>query len=140
MSVRPTQTKSGYPRRTRQPYPTGDQDPDGSPSDASPAEEQGERAAGPAGPQAGSRVADRKAQRAERRTRRNVAIVCGLVVAACLIITILIVDMARNRTSGPLFVVSPVALSTGLPRPIDVPSFTPYHPFLGAPASEGGNP
>jgi len=49
------------------------------------------------------------------------------------------VDMARNRTSGPLFVVSPVALSTGLPQAADVPSLTPYHSFRDAPASEGGN-
>jgi hypothetical protein len=90
-------------------------------------------------PEVGSRVPDRKAQRAARRTRRNVAIVCGLVVALCLILTILIVDMARNRTSGPLFVVSPVALSTGLPQAADVPSLTPYHSFRDAPASEGGN-
>ena len=144
MSVRPTQTKSGYPRRTRQPYPTGDQDPaEPEPSDQATGETTvpGSHpvATAPA-PVAGSRVPDRKTQRAARRTRRNVAIVCGLVVALCLILTILIVDMARNRTSGPLFVVSPVALSTGLPRPIDVPSLTPYHPFPGALASEGGNP
>ncbi len=143
MSVRPTQTKSGYPRRTRQPYPTGDQAPAG--PEASDDQATGEPTdpdpAGPASaPEVAPRPPDRKSQRAARRTRRNLAIVCGLVVALCLILTILIVDMARNRTSGPLFVVSPVALSTGLPRSVDVPSLTPNHPFRDAPASEGGNP
>jgi Na+/proline symporter len=92
------------------------------------------------GPEAGSRVADRKAQRAARRTRRTLAIVCGVVVAVCLILTILIVDMARNRTSGPLLVMSPVALSTGPSRPPATLSLTRFHPIPGAPASEGGNP
>jgi hypothetical protein len=143
MSVRPTQTKSGYPRRTRQPYPTGDQGPAGpeaSDQRATGAPTDPDSAATAPPPEVASRPPDRKSQRAARRTRRNVAIVCGLVVALCLILTILIVDMARNRTSGPLFGVSPVALSSGLPQPIDVPSLTPYHPFLDAPASEGGNP
>ncbi len=145
MSVRPTQTESGYPRRTRQPYPTGDRDPVGSdptppPAAQGPVGDGAGPGAAPPAPEAGSRVADRKAQRAARRTRRNVAIVCALVVAVCLIITILIVDMARNRTSGPPFVVSPVALSAGPLRPVAVLSLTQYHPTLGAPASEGGNP
>jgi hypothetical protein len=147
MSVRPTQTKSRYPRRTRQPYPTDDVgQAGGEPSDQI-------SEAGPAGPgvdpvghapaaepEMGSRVVDRKAQRAARRTRRNVAIVCGLVVAVCLIITILIVNMARIRTSGPQAVVGLAAASIGPSRALSVSSVYPSQPILGAPASEGGNP
>ena len=83
---------------------------------------------------------DRKAQRAARRTRRNVAMVCGLVVAVCLILTILIVDMARNRTTGPLFVIPAAALAPGSAPPAAGPSIPPSHPSSDAPASEGGNP
>jgi hypothetical protein len=149
MSVRPTQTKSGYPRRTRQPYSTADQGPDGAelpeprpdpaPTGAPVGPALGAIAPAPAA-QTGSRVADRKAQRAARRTRRNVAIVCGVVVAVCLILTILIVNMARTRTSAPPVVVNPVALSVGPSRAVAVPSPTPNHSTLDAPASEGGNP
>jgi hypothetical protein len=150
MSVRPTQTKSGYPRRTRAPYPTDDQ------GRSSTGEPDPALAADPVGPdpepaatvsetvpQASasmSRVAERRAERAVRRTRRNVAIVCGLVVAACLILTILIVNMARIRTSGPQVVVSPAVGLVGPSRPGPAP-FVPIHqPILDAPASEGGNP
>jgi hypothetical protein len=147
MSVRPTQTKSGYPRRTRGPFPTDDvaqSEPDpaaADPAAADPARDPAGEATAQAetdpDPEAGSRVADRRAQRAARRTRRNVAIVCGLVVAVCLILTILIVNMARIRTSGPLVVVSSAAVSIG-PPPVPLVSNHPL--ILGAPASEGGNP
>jgi predicted metal-binding membrane protein len=88
-------------------------------------------------------VAERKAQRAARRTRRTVAIVCGVVVAVCLILTILIVNMARTRTSAPGVAVNPVdpvALSIGPPGPVAVTSFITHHPTLGAQAPEGDNP
>ncbi len=146
MSVRPTQTKSGYPRRTREPYPTDDQHPteagqSNPPAVLEPAPGTGEVDAAPvADPEAGSRVADRRAQRAARRTRRNVAIVCGLVVALCLIITILIVNMARIRTSGPQVVVEPAAASIGPPRSTSVPFLSIHQSIPDAPASEGGNP
>jgi hypothetical protein len=135
MSVRPTQTKSGYPRRTREPYPTDQDRSTAGLSDP-------EAGVDPVGqdPEAGSRVADRRALRAARRTRRNVAIVCGLVVALCLILTILIVNMARIRTSGPQVPVSPAAASIGPSRPSPIPFVSTHQPILGAPASEGGNP
>ena len=147
MSVRPTQTKSGYPRRTREPYPTDDQAPtEGNPSDPAPVldpagrEPEAVEATPPPDPEAGSRVADRRALRAARRTRRNVAIVCGLVVALCLIITILIVNMARIRTSGPQVVVDPVAASIGPPRSAPLPLLSARQSIPDAPASERGNP
>ncbi len=148
MSVRPTQSKSGYPRRTRQPYPTAAGDPVGrEPTEPPEPPPTGELAGAdpdtvaPApAPAMGSRVADRKAQRAARRTRRNVTIVCGVVVAVCLILTILIVNMARTRTSASQVGVNPVAMSIGPPRPVAVSSLTPYHPTPDAAASEGGNP
>jgi hypothetical protein len=146
MSVRPTQTKSGYPRRSRAPYPTDDQgqtteDPPGPSPAADPVEPGAEQVDGRVpGTETGSRVADRRTQRAVRRTRRNVAIVCGLVVALSLIITILIVNMARIRTSGPQVVVSPAAVSIGPSRAAPVPFLANDPPIPGAPASEGGNP
>jgi hypothetical protein len=139
MSVRPTQTKSRYPRRTRQPYPVDERDP--TPADnsgRSPAE--GDDGVADPGPEVESRVAGRKAQRAARRARRTVAVVCGVVVALCLILTILIVDMARTRSSAPLVVANPAVMSLGPSRAPTVPSPTPNHPTLDAPASEGGNP
>jgi hypothetical protein len=135
MSVRPTQTKSGYPRRTREPYPTDQDRSTAGLSDP-------EAGVDPVGqdPEAGSRVADRRALRAARRTRRNVAIVCGLVVALCLILTILIVNMARIRTSGPQAVVIPVAASIGPPGSTPLPFLSVHQSIPGAPASQGGNP
>jgi len=167
MSVRPTQTKSGYPRRSRQPYPTGGEDPGAQepgaqhPAGADPSVEPpvAEPLEGPVGtgsvpgapepapgpapgptPGAGSRVVDRRAQRAARRTRRTVAIVCGVVVAVCLVLTILIVNMARTRTSAPGAETNPVASSIGPPGPVAVPSLITYHPNPGALAPEGDNP
>jgi hypothetical protein len=117
MTVRLTQTRSGYPRRSRQPYPTdagqrsGEADP--APEDGGTPEGSGSPEAVAAEPVPGSRsrVVDRRALRAERRTRRNLAILCGLVVAVCLILTILIVDMARNRPPG-----------AGIAVPVSTPS------------------
>jgi len=117
MTVRLTQSRSGYPRRSRQPFPTGaghppgEEDPargDGTPPDGSVS---GAVTARPEPAGSGSRLADRQAVRAARRTRRNLAILCGLVVAVCLVLTILIVDMARTRTTGGQSSLSLPALS-----------------------------
>ena len=167
MSVRPTQTKSGYPRRSRQPYPTGGEDPGAQepgaqdPAGADPSVEPpvAEPLEGPVGtgsvpgapepapgptpgptPGAGSRVVDRRAQRAARRRRRTVAIVCGVVVAVCLVLTILIVNMARTRPSG-LDLPSRAVLSAEGPTPAPLPLSTiPISQTRDAPVSEGGNP
>jgi hypothetical protein len=168
MSVRPTQTKSGYSRRSRQPYPTSESE-----SELEPA------APGPAGPVSADAVlaepvpeldpdivsaptepgvvgsepalpgaevptdpvtrVDRRNQRAARRTRRNLAIVCGVVVAVCLVLTILIVNMARNRPSGLDLVPRSVAAAVAAPSAAVHPSTAPVHPTRDAPSSEGGN-
>jgi hypothetical protein len=90
-------------------------------------------------PQPTSRVADRKAQRAARRQRRRLAIVCAVVVAVCLALTILIVDMARTRTTG-----GQTDLSLSAPPPDThavtfSPAPAPALETRDAPASEGGN-
>ena len=142
MSVRPTQTKSRYPRRSKQPHPPPEQDLATDPEVGAPADPGLDPAAGPltAEPAAAEPVtagttpagttaagttpaavpspvsrADRKSQRAARRTRRNLAIACGLLVAVCLVLTILIVNMARNRPTGLDLPPRPVAAALGLP-------------------------
>jgi hypothetical protein len=147
MTVRLTQSRSGYPRRSRQPYPTdGGQSSDGE----GPAPGDGELPGGsvpesvtptPEPTVSRSRVADRKALRAARRTRRNLAILCGLVVAVCLVLTILIVDMARTRPPGAEITV-PVSTASALGAADRSHHRSPDSiiPNRGAPAPEGGNP
>jgi hypothetical protein len=143
MSVRPTQTKSGYPRRSRQPYPVPEQDLDSDHSpapalarpaspgtDADPAE--ADAVPGPVSP------VDRRAQRAARRTRRRLAVACGLVVAVCLVLTILIVNMARNRPTGLDLVPRSVPVALGPAVPTQSTTI-PVRQSRDAPASEGGN-
>ena len=147
MTVRLTQSRSGYPRRSRQPYPTDGGQPSEAegpdPGDGGPPGGSVPEAVTPEPALAGSisRVADRKAVREARRTRRNLAIVCGLVVAVCLVLTILIVDMARNRPPGAEIMV-PVSTASALGA-ADVSHDLSPHPTIpnrGAPAPEGGNP
>jgi hypothetical protein len=137
MSVRPTQTKSGYPRRSRQPYPTSEQDP--VPAETDPAQTTSVVPTPVAPPEPVSRI-DRRSQRAARRTRRNLAIVCGLVVAVCLVLTILIVNMARTRTSGADTLPRSLPSSLGRPAAPAPLSIVPIRQTRDAPASEGGNP
>ncbi len=136
MSVRPTQTKSGYPRRSRQPYPVPEQDlgSDGRPASPVPGADPAEAAAvpGPVSP------VDRRAQRSARRTRRRLAVACGLVVAVCLVLTILIVNMARNRPSGLDLVPRSVPVALGPAVPTQSTTI-PVRQTRDAPASEGGN-
>ena len=134
MSVRPTQTKSGYPRRSRQPYPSAEDDAEvAGPASAGatvtapgaePVEAEDEPASpaataepvppeaepGLVTPEPGGRL-DRRAQRAIRQSRRTLALVCVLLVAVCLVLTILIVNMARNR---------PAALGSASSAPVAV--------------------
>ncbi len=147
MTVRLTQSRSGYPRRSRQPYPAVGGQPSGeegsSPDDGAPGGSLRPEAVtpDPVPTGSGSRVADRKALRAARRTRRNLAILCGLVVAVCLVLTILIVDMARNRPSGAEITV-PVSTLSALGAPERSPHLSAVSiiPNRGASAPEGGNP
>jgi hypothetical protein len=44
----------------------------------------------------------RRALRAERQDRRRLAVACALVIAVCLVVTILIVGLARSRNPGAL--------------------------------------
>jgi len=61
----------------------------------------------------------RRALREARRRRRQLALFCALAIAVCLLLTVLIVDLARDRTpsstaGAPLLVAAasgPVALS-----------------------------
>jgi hypothetical protein len=148
MTVRLTQSRPVYPRRSRQPYPTevpppSTEDGAAAGAGAAPAGSGGPEEAAPEPAPTGSRsrVADRKALRAARRTRRNLAILCGVVVAVCLVLTILIVDMARNRPPGAE-ITMPVSTASALvaadrSHPLSTHSLIPNR---GAPAPEGGNP
>jgi hypothetical protein len=72
--------------------------------------------------------------------RRNLAIVCGVVVAVCLILTILIVNMARTRPSA---LAIPPWPALGVHGPsaaaLPIPGVS-ISTTRDAPASEGGNP
>ncbi len=156
MSVRPTQTKSGYPRRSRQPFPSPEQDLEPDPDAAAPVESDPELG-GQLDPEAAatliepvvadplavlvvsdvpadpvSRV-DRRSQRAARRARHHLAIAVAVLVAVCLILTILIVNMARNRPSGLDF------LTRSVPTALSPPSTVPDRQTRDTAASEGGN-
>jgi hypothetical protein len=143
MSVRPTQTKSGYPRRSRQPYPSAEPESEAEAGSTPVTEPGGPASPGPGQPEAGLAAEaqpSRAERRAARRMRRNLAVVCGLVVAVCLVLTILIVNMARTRPSG-LDLPSHAVLSAEGPTPAPLPLSTiPISQTRDAPVSEGGNP
>ena len=147
MIVRTTRTQSDTPPDSRRPLPISLpqlEEPShpgaGAPGPPAPSGDEAVSAEVPTvtpTSQPPSRVADRKAQRAARRQRRRLAIVCAVVVAVCLALTILIVDMARTRTTG-----SQTGLSLSVPRPESrVGTFSPAPTVetRDAPASEGGN-
>jgi hypothetical protein len=48
-----------------------------------------------------TRAEGRQALRAARRRRRLISIGCAVLIALCTLATVLIVDLARTRTSGP---------------------------------------
>jgi integral membrane sensor domain MASE1 len=81
--------------------------------------------------------------RAARRIRRQVMVGCALVIAVCLILTILIVTIARGRRPGSGAVVPGVALAARAePAPATGTAATPLtvRPSivnLDAAASEG---
>ncbi len=51
-------------------------------------------------PDAESRLESRRALRAARRQRRHVMVGCAVVIAVCLVLTVLIVGFARDRRPG----------------------------------------
>ena len=82
-------------------------------------------------------TAGRRALREARRQRRRLMAVCAAIVAACLVMTVLIVGMARDRPAqdGPTgVVVRPAADALSTPYPTPYPAVPP-----GAPAPEGGH-
>lgn len=85
------------------------------------------------------RTDSRRALRDARRQRRRASVVCAVVVAVCLALTILVVDLARNRAAGPQGVGPALAL-----LPVTHPRFVPLDPqppeTHGAAAPEGADP
>jgi len=85
----------------------------------------------------------RRAMRTARRIRRQVMVGCALVIAVCLILTILIVTIARGRRPGSGVVVPGVALAARAgPAPATSTAATPLtvRPHIVNPdaaASEG---
>lgn len=61
-------------------------------------------------PETDTRAEPRRALRAARRQRRQVMVGCALVIAVCLVLTILIVTIARGRRPGSGVVVADIAL------------------------------
>ena len=86
------------------------------------------------------RTDGRRALRQARRHRRRLAVGCAVLVAVCLALTILIVDLARNRTVGPQGA-APTSMPAS-PGPIVRPSALLMLQAIetrGATAPEGGN-
>jgi hypothetical protein len=149
MTVRVTQSKSGTTTPSTSPYPAR---PSGHPdlSELAGTELASPPVAAPAepevvvpvdtGPGSGpdpaadqppvadhaSRIEGLRAVRAERHRRRVLSLACAALVAACLVITILIVGLARTRPSGPSSVGLPSVLAALGPVPTH--SFVPTHP------------
>jgi hypothetical protein len=103
-----TPEESGTTTTSTEPYP-GHREPSPGPPDfvvnqgADQGADQRPPAVGPPGPDPQDRVRaeGRQALRAARRQRRRISIGCAVLVAVCMAITVLIVDLARDRTSGP---------------------------------------
>jgi hypothetical protein len=142
MIVRTTRTESDTPPDSTQPLPISLprlEEPSGPGADApDPPAASGEQGAPvEVPPPTPTSQPTSRAQRAARRQRRRLAIACAVVVAVCLALTILIVDMARTRTTG-----SQTDLSlSALPPDSHIVTFSPApaHETRDAPASEGGN-
>ncbi len=81
----------------------------------------------------------RRNLRVARQQRRRLSILCAVLVAVCLAVTILIVSLARTRTSGPTTVVPAWALSAPSPAPASVVPTIHRIVSHGATAPEGAN-
>ncbi|MGP0110845.1 MAG: hypothetical protein ACLPR9_18660 [Acidimicrobiales bacterium] len=121
MTVRMTPTESGTTPRPPDPHPPVPGDAPPGPSPDRP------------------RTDGRRALREVRRQRRRLSVLCAVVVAVCLALTILVVDLARNRAAGPQGVGPALAL-----LPATHPRFVPLDPqppeTHGAAAPEGADP
>lgn len=87
-----------------------------------------------------------RALRTARRQRRRLTVACALVVAVCLALTLLIVDLSRSRTNGADALLSPPSLRLSGTGPVlpAVPFSVGSRPASstespGATAPEGGN-
>ncbi len=78
------------------------------------------------------RTASRRILREERRERQRIALICGLVVIACLAMTVFILGMARDRPAGP----TPAGASVIVAHPA---LFVQSLSIPGASAPEGGH-
>jgi hypothetical protein len=88
-----------------------------------------------------SRSESQRAARSERRFRRRLAIACALLVAGCLVVTILIVELARTRAAGLPAPGSASALVVSFqPQPPPATPTTRSFGADGATAPEGGHP
>jgi hypothetical protein len=83
----------------------------------------------------------RRAVREARRQRRRLMALCAAVVAACLIMTVMVVGLARDRPSPgtPTGVVAPVLLFIGTPQSVSIPNHQ-QQPEAGTTVPEGGHP
>jgi hypothetical protein len=65
----------------------------------------------------------RKVLREERQERQRIALVCALVIAACIGMTVLILTLARDRPAGPtpvgagIVVAHQLSIIQNLPKP-----------------------
>lgn len=65
----------------------------------------------------------RRALREERQERQRIALVCGLVIAVCIGMTVLILTLARDRPAGStpvgagVVVAHQISIQQTLPRP-----------------------
>jgi hypothetical protein len=90
--------------------------------------------------QPGPPVDGRRAHRAARQQRRHLAVGCAVLIAACLVITILIVAMARSRTPGTQVMVPALAVAVPVyPDSLALVPTVPFNQFLGVSAPEGGH-
>lgn len=66
---------------------------------------------------------------------------CAAVVAACLIMTVVVVGLARDRPSPgtPTGVVAPALLSIGVPHSLSIHNHQ-QQPEVGTTVPEGGHP
>jgi hypothetical protein len=140
-SASPTAPRSGWPVR----LPIGpEDDADEVVNEPSALERAGPAApetppAEPPGVEHRSRSESQRAARSERHVRRRLSIACALLVAGCLVITILIVELARTRPAG----LSASASEPALVTTIQPPALTPTNRSFGADgatAPEGGHP
>lgn len=150
MTVRMTRTESGSTTQSTDPHtvlPSALPEAPPAGTDGTPRAPSGARSGGggeligdPEQADPEPRADGRRAQRAARQQRRRISMACALLIAVCLVITILIVAVARNRAPGAEVVVPPSALAAPEAIVVSRPGVPTTHPnqLRGAPAPEGG--